>query len=198
VLDLSHLRRSSQRGLMIMAAQLRPPNQTEVHFPGTLRQFYFVETHEDRQAWRERGSRRVAEVEVLRASRNRNVRGSLRSVRLQPPVEYGLSLLGPQRCRHSSKTDGDILYQRFNKRGTETHDNPLLNKIGPEPLKSAFKSVTMLEPSVWVAGVEALRAPRNRNVWGLTSFGPSHPTRSTTIQGVKTSWRTFHNWQVPP
>jgi hypothetical protein len=26
-----------------------------------------------------------------------------------------------------------------------------------------------------VAGVEVLRAPRSRSVWGLTSFDPSHP-----------------------
>jgi 2-dehydro-3-deoxyglucarate aldolase/4-hydroxy-2-oxoheptanedioate aldolase len=34
----------------------------------------------------------------------------------------------------------------------------------------------------WVAGVESLRAPRNRNIWGLTAFDPSHPELVLTLQ----------------
>ena len=35
--------------------------------------------------------------------------------------------------------------------------------------------VGQFEPKFRVAGVEVLRAPGIRNVWGFTTFDPSHP-----------------------
>jgi tetratricopeptide (TPR) repeat protein len=101
----------------------------------------------------------------------------MQEIRLQ--LSQAVSSNGSQRPRVASP-------RRFNEFSVSLFSKPRVAAFRLSSIEMGQTSLAFVpsDRQRGVAGVEVLRAPRNRNTWGLTSFDPSHPSENVLTMPV--------------